>query len=71
MLALKAALVDRDWSVRAAAAMALGRMGRPGTQHWLEFALDDSKPAVRDAAAVGILRMSARRAGASTYATLQ
>lgn len=71
MLALKAALVDRDWSVRAAAAMALGRMGRPGTQHWLEFALDDGKPAVRDAAAVGILRMSARRAGASSYAALR
>lgn len=71
MLALKAALVDRDWSVRAAAAMALGRMGRPGTQHWLEFALEDGKPAVRDAAAVGILRMSARRAGASSYAALR
>lgn len=71
LLALKAALVDRDWSVRAAAAMALGRMGRPGTQHWLEFALEDGKPAVRDAAAVGILRMSARRAGASSYAALR
>ena len=71
MLALKAALMDRDWSVRAAAALALGRMGRPGTQQWLEFALDDSKPAVRDAAAVGILRMSSRRAGASSYAALR
>lgn len=71
MLALKAALMDRDWSVRAAAAVALGRMRRPGTRQWLEFALDDGKPAVRDAAAVGILRMSARRAGASTYANLR
>ncbi len=68
MLALKAALMDRDWSVRAAAAIALGKMARPGTEPWLEYALDDGKPAVRDAAAVGILRMSARRAGASTGA---
>jgi HEAT repeat protein len=71
MLALKAALMDRDWSVRAAAAMALGKLGRPGTRQWLEFALDDSKSAVRDAAAVGILRMSPLRAGASSYANLQ
>ena len=71
MLALRAALMDRDWSVRAAAAVALGKMGRPGTQQWLEYALDDSKAAVRDAAAVGILRMSAGRAGASTYANLR
>ncbi|HET7748552.1 MAG TPA: HEAT repeat domain-containing protein [Terriglobales bacterium] len=70
MLALKAALMDRDWSVRAAAAVALGRLARPGTQQWLEYALDDGKAAVRDAAAVGILRMSARRSGASTYANL-
>lgn len=71
MLALKAALVDRDWGVRVAAAIALGKMGRAETKPWLVFALDDGKPAVRDAAAVGILRMSARRTGASTYATLQ
>ena len=71
MLALKAALVDRDWSVRAAAAVALGKMGRPATRPWLEFALDDSKAAVRDAAAVGILRMSARRPSPSTYANLR
>ncbi|HKT67805.1 MAG TPA: HEAT repeat domain-containing protein [Terriglobales bacterium] len=71
MLALKAALMDRDWSVRAAAAVALGKLARPGTQQWLEYALEDGKAAVRDAAAVGILRMSARRAGASTYANLR
>lgn len=70
MLALKAALMDRDWSVRAASATALGKLGRPGTRQWLEFALDDSKPAVRDAAAVGILRMSTLRAGGPSYATL-
>ena len=71
MLALKTALMDRDWSVRTAAAVALGRLARPGTQQWLEYALDDGKAAVRDAAAVGILRMGARQAGASTYATLR
>ena len=71
MLALRAALMDRDWSVRAAAAVALGKLSRPGTQQWLEYALDDGKAAVRDAAAVGILRMSARRGGASTYADLR
>ena len=71
MLALRAALMDRDWSVRAAAAVALGRLARPGTQHWLEYALDDGKAAVRDAAAVGILRMSERRSGAPTYANLR
>jgi HEAT repeat protein len=71
MLALKAALVDRDWSVRAAAALALGKMRRRGTRQWLEFALDDSKPAVRDAAAVGILRMSPQRTGPSAYASLK
>jgi HEAT repeat protein len=70
MLALRAALMDRDWSVRTAAAVALGRLARPGTQQWLEYALDDGKAAVRDAAAVGILRMNARRAGDSIYANL-
>ena len=70
MLALRAALMDRDWSVRTAAAVALGKLARPGTQQWLEYALDDGKAAVRDAAAVGILRMSAGRTGPSTYANL-
>jgi HEAT repeat protein len=71
MLAFKAALVDRDWSVRAAAARALGQMGRPEARQWLEFALQDSKPAVRDAAAVAILRMNARRSSSSAYADLR
>jgi HEAT repeat protein len=70
-LAFKAALVDRDWAVRAAAANALGRMARPDTVTWLVFALDDGKPAVRDAAAVAILRMSARRPTTSAYAKLR
>jgi HEAT repeat protein len=70
MLALRAALMDRDWSVRTAAAVALGKLARPGTQQWLEYALDDGKAAVRDAAAVGILRMSSGRTGPSTYANL-
>ena len=71
LLAFKAALVDRDWTVRAAAAVALGKMRRPGTERWLEFALQDSKPAVRDAAAVGILRIGALRSKSSAFADLR
>jgi hypothetical protein len=29
--------MDRDWAVRAAAAKAIGQLGRPGTEKWLEF----------------------------------
>jgi len=42
--AFKTALMDRDWAVRAAAAKAIGQLGRPGTEKWLEFSLDDRKP---------------------------
>lgn len=69
MLALKAALVDRDWTVRASAAKAIGVLGRPDTRKWLEFSLSDGKPGVRYEAAVAILRMTARRT--STQAKLQ
>jgi HEAT repeat protein len=60
LLALKAALVDRDWTVRASAAKAIGILGRPDTRKWLEFSLTDGKPAVRYEAAVAILRMTVR-----------
>jgi HEAT repeat protein len=69
LLALKAALVDRDWTVRASAAKAIGVLGRPGTIKWLEFSLTDGKPAVRYEAAVAILRMTLR-AKTPTYAKL-
>jgi len=69
LLALKAALVDRDWTVRASAAKAIGVLGRPDTRKWLEFSLSDGKPAVRYEAAVAILRMTSR-AKTPTYAKL-
>jgi HEAT repeat protein len=69
LLALKAALVDHDWTVRASAAKAIGALGRPNTLKWLEFSLDDGKPAVRFEAAVSILRITSR-AKTPTYAKL-
>jgi len=71
MLALRTALMDRDWAVRAAAAKAIGRLGRPGTTRWLEYSLDDSKAAVRYEAAVGILRMASHTPQSSNYAQLR
>jgi HEAT repeat protein len=69
LLALKAALVDRDWMVRASAAKAIGVLGRPDTRKWLEFSLTDGKPAVRYEAAVAILRITSR-AKTPAYAKL-
>jgi HEAT repeat protein len=68
MRALKMALEDRDWAVRAAAARAIGRMGRPATAKWLESLLDDEKLGVRYEAAVSIVRLASLRPG-STSAT--
>jgi HEAT repeat protein len=70
MLALKTALMDRDWAVRAAAAKAIGQLGRAGTEKWLEFSLDDSKPGVRYEAAVSILRMTSHPPHVTNYAKL-
>jgi HEAT repeat protein len=71
LLALKAALVDHDWTVRAAAAKAIGQVGRPGNERWLEFSLQDDKPAVRYEAAVGILRMASQLHTSPAYANLR
>jgi HEAT repeat protein len=70
MLALKTALMDRDWAVRTAAVKAIGQLGRPGTEQWLEFSLDDSKPGVRYEAAVSILRMLSHPPHVTDYAKL-
>src|SRR5579864_101954 len=59
--ALKAALMDRDWKVRTAAAQAIGKLARPGTIQWLEYSLDDGKAIVRYEAAAGILRLTSGR----------
>lgn len=53
--------MDRDWKVRAAAAQAIGKLGRPGAVQWLEYSLDDGKAMVRYEAAAGILRLTSGR----------
>jgi len=69
--ALKTALTDRDWTVRAAAARALGRLGRPELGDFLASSLEDSKPGVRYAAAVSVIRLTSAKRSATRYAKLQ
>jgi HEAT repeat protein len=57
--ALKDALLDLDWSVRAAAVHSLALRDDPNLKPDLEPLLDDGKEAVRLRAAAGILRLSA------------
>ena len=57
--ALKDALLDMDWSVRAAAVHSLALRDDPALQTDLEPLLDDDKAPVRLRAAAGILRLSA------------
>jgi HEAT repeat protein len=57
--ALKDALLDKDWAVRAAAVHALALRDDPALQKDLEPLLDDDKEAVRLRAAAGILRLTA------------
>jgi HEAT repeat protein len=59
--ALKRALSDRDWTVRAAAARAIGKLGRPDLSAFLTTALEDSKPSVRFAAAVSVIRLESAK----------
>lgn len=64
--ALKDALLDRDWSVRAAAVHSLALRNDPGLKKDLEPLLDDGREAVRLRAAAGVLRLAAieeRQAG--------
>jgi HEAT repeat protein len=56
--ALKDALTDKDWSVRAAAVHSLAIRGDPKFRKDLEPLLDDEKEAVRLRAAASMLRLS-------------
>lgn len=57
--ALKDALLDMDWSVRAAAVHSLALRDDPKLKPDLEPLLDDNKAPVRLRAAAGVLRLSA------------
>jgi HEAT repeat protein len=57
--ALKEALIDKDWSVRAAAVHALALRNDPAIKPNLEALLYDAKEAVRLRAAAACLRLSA------------
>jgi HEAT repeat protein len=57
--ALEDALLDRDWSVRAAAVHSLALRNDPALRKDLEPMLNDDKQPVRLRAAAGILRLSA------------
>lgn len=57
--ALKEALLEKDWSVRAAAVHSLALRNDPALKKDLEPMLDDPKEAVRLRAAAGVLRLLA------------
>jgi HEAT repeat protein len=57
--ALKDALLDMDWSVRAAAVHSLALRDDPALEKDLETLLDDDKAPVRLRAAAGVLRLAA------------
>jgi HEAT repeat protein len=57
--ALKDALLDQDWSVRAAAVHSLALRDDPSLKPELESSLNDNKEPVRLRAAAGVLRLSA------------
>lgn len=61
--ALREALSDKDWSVRAAAVHALAIGGNPKRQPDLVPLLDDKKEAVRARAAAGYLRLQMIKEG--------
>src|ERR1035437_7806855 len=64
--ALRDALSDKDWSVRAAAVHSLSLRNDPALKKDLEPLLQDDKAAVRMRAAAGYLRLSAIQAGLAT-----
>ncbi len=55
--ALRSALADKDWSVRAAAIHSLALWNRPGLKPEMAGLLDDTKEAVRLRAAAGYIRL--------------
>jgi len=57
LLALRNALIDNDWSVRAAAAHAIAVRNDPALEKDLLPLFDDKKEAVRVRAAAGYLRL--------------
>ena len=59
LAALKDALLDMDWSVRAAAVHSLALRDDPALKEDLESLLNDIKAPVRLRAAAGVLRLSA------------
>jgi len=59
--ALKDALTDKDWSVRAAAVHAIALRNDPALESDLVPLLDDKKEAVRVRAAAGYLRLESIR----------
>jgi HEAT repeat protein len=69
--ALKRILSDRDWTVRAAAARALGKLGRPDLSAFLTTALEDGKPSVRFAAAVSVIRLGSAKSTSTRYAQVR
>ena len=62
--ALRDALADKDWSVRAAAVHSISLRNDPALQKELEPLLQDDHEAVRLRAAAGYLRLSAIAASA-------
>jgi HEAT repeat protein len=64
--ALRDALSDKDWSVRAAAVHSLCLRNDPALKKDLEPLLEDDKEAVRMRAAAGYLRLSTIQAGLAT-----
>lgn len=56
--ALKTAVADKSWVVRAAAIDGLGKRNNPSVIPALEPALDDGREAVRYAAAAAIIRLN-------------
>jgi HEAT repeat protein len=67
--ALRDALADKDWSVRAAAVHAIAVRNDPALKSDLVPLLEDKKEAVRDRAAAGYLRLESLQSGRPAKST--